>query len=406
MTARDDLAERLKSAREATGLTQQQVADWLGVRRPAIAEIESGKRAVKSDELVRLASLYGRSLGWLVEGELRPQDNIAAALFRADSQDDPALQREAVILAKRCAEVFDLERKLMGKVPVRAPEYTDRSALEDWSQAMLHGKQVAYQERARLGIGENAAVRDAWGVVEDAGIRVFPLDLGDDHVIDGIFTRSAGGHACVGVNVGKWVFRQVFTVVHEYGHALMDSDLGGEACTTSKGWSEKGSRYANRELRANQFAAVFLVPREALLWFLESRGKLRGGAARRYALGLSAVEIVRAQDHFGASGDMILWRLQNERVIDAAERKRLKEEVNRHGTVALARSLGYDFRRFAQPFYRAHEVALRAYAAGEISLGGAAEIFGLPKEEMRVRLRDWGVEQEYGAGDVLVGGGV
>jgi Zn-dependent peptidase ImmA (M78 family)/transcriptional regulator with XRE-family HTH domain len=406
MTARDDLAERLKSAREAAGLTQQQVANWLGVRRPAIAEIESGKRSVRSDELVRLANLYGRSLGWLVEGELRAQDNIAAALFRADSQDDPALRREAAILAKRCAAVFGLERKLRAKVPVRAPEYTDRSALEDRSQAMLHGKQVAYQERARLGIGDNAPLRDAWGVVEDAGIRVFPLDLGDDHVIDGIFTRNAEGHACVGVNVGKWVFRQVFTVVHEYGHALMDSDLAGEACTTSKGWSQKGSRYANRELRANQFAAVFLVPREALLRFLDSRGKLRGGTARPYAVGLSAVEIVRAQDHFGASGDMILWRLQNERLIDAAERKRLKEEVNRHGTVALARSLGYDFRRFAQPFYRAHEVALRAYTAGEISLGGAAEIFGLPKDEMRKRLRDWGVEQEYEARDVLVGGGV
>ena len=103
---------------------------------------------------------------------------------------------------------------------------------------------------------------------------------------------------------------------------------------------------------------------------------------------------------------MILWRLQNERLIDAAERKQLKEEVNRHGTVALARSLGYDFRRFAQPFYRAHEVALRAYAAGEISLGGAAEIFGLPKEDMRLRFREWGIEQEFDPDDVLVGGGV
>lgn len=406
MAAREGLAERLRTAREEAGLTQQQVADWLGVRRPAIAEIEGGSRAVKSDELVRLASLYGRSLGWLAEGELRPHDNIAAALFRADDRDDPALHREAALLAKRCAVVFQLERKLRAKVPVRAPEYAEPSALDDWSQAMIHGKQVAYQERARLGIGNHAPLRDPWGVVEDAGIRVFPLDLGDDHVIDGIFTRSDEGHACVGVNVGKWVFRQVFTVVHEYGHGLMDTDLGGEACATSKGWSQKGSRYANRELRANQFAAVFLLPREALLWFLDSRGKLRGSAARPIAKDLSAVEIVRAQDHFGASGDMILWRLQNERLIDAAERKQLKEELNRHGTVALARSLGYDFRRFAQPFYRAHEVALRAYVAGEVSLGGAAEIFGIPKEEMRLRLREWGIEQEFDADDVLVGGGV
>jgi hypothetical protein len=117
------------------------------------------------------------------------------------------------------------------------------------------------------------------------------------------------------------------------------------------------------------------------------------------------MEIIRAQDHFGASGDMLLWRLQNEDLIKGSERKRLKDELTRQGTVALARSLGYDFRRFAQPFYRAHEIALRGYALGEISLGLVAEVFGMAKEEMHVRLREWGVEQELAEEDVLAGTG-
>lgn len=404
MARREELARRLKSAREETGLTQQQVADWLGVRRPAIAEMESGARAVKSDELVRLAALYGRSLSWLVEGELGAEDRIGAALFRAGESDDPALHREAAKLAKRCALVLSLEKKLKGHVAARPPEYAEPAALEDYSRSMQHGKQVAYHERARLGIGDSAPLRDPWGVVEDAGIRVFPLQLGSEHTIDGIFTRSEESHACVGVNVDKWIFRQVFTVVHEYGHALMDRDLTGEACATAKGWSAKGSRYANRELRANQFAAVFLVPREALIWFLDSRGKLKGGR-QLCAEGLTAIEIVRAQDHFGASGDMLLWRLQNENLIKASERKRLRDELGRQGTVALARSLGYDFHRFAQPFYRAHEIALRGYAAGEISLGLVAEVFGMAKQEMHARLHEWGVEQELSEEDVLTGAG-
>lgn len=407
MTEQAGVAGRLKTARESIGLTQQQVADWLGVRRPAIAEIEAGTRAVKSEELVRLAALYGRSLSWLVEGELGPEDRISAALFRANLKEDPTLHQEAAKLAKRCEIIFDLERKLDARQHrMRTPQYSDPSALDDWSDALEHGKEVAYQERARLGIGESAPLRDPWGIVEDAGIRVFPLELGKDHPIDGIFTRGAEGHACVGVNVEKWVFRQVFTVVHEYGHALLDADVSGEACATSEGWSRSRSRYANRELRANQFAAVFLVPREALLWFLESRGKLRGAGGRTRAVGLSAVELVRAQDHFGASGEMLLWRLQNEGLIDAAERKRLRDDLNRRGTIAVAKSLGYDLRRFAQPFYRAHETALRAYANGYVSLGVLSEIFGQPKEQMRLRLREWGVEREFQAADALVGGGV
>ncbi len=399
------LARRLREAREEVGLTQQQVADWLGVRRPAVAEIEAGARAVKSDELVRLAALYGRSLAWLVEGEVGPEEQIAAALFRTVDHADPALKREAARLAKRCTLVLDVERQLMPSVErKRPPQYADPTALNDWSLALEHGRTVAYQERARLGLGESAPLRDAWGVVEDSGIRVFPLGLGRDHPIDGIFTRGRDGRACVGVNVDKWVLRQVFTVVHEYAHALLDTDVAGEACATSEAWRRSRSRYANRELRANQFAAVFLVPREALLWFLDARGKLRGGARPR-AVGLTAVEIVRAQDHFGASGEMILWRLQNEDLISAAERKRLHDELNRIGTIALARSLGYDFRRFAQPFGRARESALEAYSRGLISLGMLAEIFGADKEEMRVRLREWGVSQEFAADDVLVGGG-
>lgn len=399
-----ELARRLREARDEAGLTQQQVADWLGVRRPAIAEIEGGSRGVKSKELVRLAALYGRSLSWLVEGEMGVEERIGAALFRAEDEPDPALQREAAKLGKRCGLVAQLERRLgLARRHARMPRYEDPRALDDWSDALAHGKSVAYQERARLGIGESAALRDPWGIVEDAGIRVFPLELGDDHPIDGIFTRLGDGQACVGVNVDKWLFRQVFTVVHEYGHGLMDGDLTGETCDTAKAWQQgpPSRRYANREMRANQFAAVFLVPREALLWFLDSRGKL---SRRERAQGLTAVDLVRAQDHFGTSGAMLLWRLQNEDLIDGETRKALRDELDRIGTMNLARSLGYDWQRFAQPFGRARELALQAYAKGQASLGTVAEVFGEGKEAMKDLLDAWEIYQELTEDDVLVGG--
>lgn len=398
------LAARLKDAREELGLTQQQVADWLAVRRPAIAEIETGARAVKSDELARLATLYGRSINWLVEGEVGPQERIRAALFRRGDTDDAVLKREAAKLARRCELLLQMEHTLgTGAARSRVPDYKDSRALADYSDSIEHGKSVAYQERARLGIGPTAPLRDPWGIVEDAGIRVFPLELGAEHAIDGIFARGHDHQACVGVNVDKWVFRQVFTVVHEYGHALLDGDLEGEACSTSAGWARARTRYANREVRANQFAAVFLVPREALLAFLGSRGLLRG-TIRPAARGLTPIEIVRAQDHFGASAQMLLWRLQNENLIDAAERKRLDAELKEASSVRIARSLGYDFGAFAQPFGRARELALRAYAGGAASLGAVAEIFGETRQQMMERLRDWGIHQEFDDADALVGG--
>ena len=53
-----DLASRLKDAREYLNLSQQFVADQTGLPRSAISDIERGARRVDSLELKRLAALY------------------------------------------------------------------------------------------------------------------------------------------------------------------------------------------------------------------------------------------------------------------------------------------------------------------------------------------------------------
>ena len=71
--------------------------------------------------------------------------------------------------------------------------------------------------------------------------------------------------------------------------------------------------------------------------------------------------------------------------------------------IALARALGYDWRDRAQPFTRVHELALKGYAKGVITLGTLADLFDQPKEDMYERLRAWGVRQEFEPSDALVG---
>jgi Zn-dependent peptidase ImmA (M78 family)/transcriptional regulator with XRE-family HTH domain len=404
----DTLPARLRQAREAAGLTQQQVADWLGIRRPGVVEIESGTRAVKSDELARLAGLYGRSLRWLAAGELGAEDRIQAALFRAGEVQRPELRREAASLARRCHLLFQAEAQLgLQRHHVAVPRYSDENALSEQSQALEHGREVALQERQRLGIGLTTPLGDAWGIVEQAGLHVLAIHLGSQpEAIDGIFTRLESGAACVGVNVDKFVFRQVFTVVHEYGHALLDAELPSELCVTARAWAHNANRlYANRELRANQFAAVFLVPRDALVWFLESRGRLRASRVRGdQGIGITPIDVVRAQHHFGVSAEMVLWRLKNERLIDASQRKALRETLHTMGgVVQIAKALGYQWPTCAQPFTRAHEIALRAYQKGYVSLGGLAEIFARDKADMRDQLREWDIVQEFADTDALIG---
>jgi len=79
----NDLARRLRTAREHAGLSQGQVAKLLDMHRPSISEIEAGRRKVSSEELSDFARIYEVSIAWLmgmedVEGEIDDRVKLAA----------------------------------------------------------------------------------------------------------------------------------------------------------------------------------------------------------------------------------------------------------------------------------------------------------------------------------------
>src|ERR1700722_1778901 len=82
------MAVRIKEARKLAGLSQGQVAQMLGLHRPAVSEMEAGNRRVSTDELLRLAGIFDVSVSWLL-GEapdtLQPDDprlELAAGVRR------------------------------------------------------------------------------------------------------------------------------------------------------------------------------------------------------------------------------------------------------------------------------------------------------------------------------------
>ena len=53
---------RIKKLREQLGISQQRLADLLGVARPTISQIENGERKVSADELVKLSEIFNLSV--------------------------------------------------------------------------------------------------------------------------------------------------------------------------------------------------------------------------------------------------------------------------------------------------------------------------------------------------------
>ncbi len=63
------LKQRLISARKGAGMTQQDVAQFLGIRRQTYSAYERGVSTPDANTIAQLASLFGVSAGELVTGE-------------------------------------------------------------------------------------------------------------------------------------------------------------------------------------------------------------------------------------------------------------------------------------------------------------------------------------------------
>ena len=77
------LGERLRRSREYLGLSQGEVADHMQLSRPAITNMEAGRRKVSTLELARLARLYHQPYEYFLgEAPEFVEDETTGALFR------------------------------------------------------------------------------------------------------------------------------------------------------------------------------------------------------------------------------------------------------------------------------------------------------------------------------------
>ncbi len=67
------IGKRIKELRELSGISQQRLAEMLGVSRPTISQIESGERKITADELIKLSEIFNVSVESLLNLEKEPE---------------------------------------------------------------------------------------------------------------------------------------------------------------------------------------------------------------------------------------------------------------------------------------------------------------------------------------------
>jgi len=83
------LADRIKECRIKLHLSQEYVANFIGLNRATVTQIELGKRKVTAEELAKLSMLFGISADSLLHGENveMPATIFARSFSELDQKD-------------------------------------------------------------------------------------------------------------------------------------------------------------------------------------------------------------------------------------------------------------------------------------------------------------------------------
>ncbi|MBU1242944.1 ImmA/IrrE family metallo-endopeptidase [Myxococcota bacterium] len=331
---KNELGKRLKTAREACNMTQEQVAVQMNLSRPTVAQIESGVRGVSGLELDALARLFGRDIREFVADDFNERSEVTA-MFRAqlDQTGNPEVSENLRACIEIGREYANLERLLEIDQSTRTLPRYDFDPPQDKLDAIRQGERTAAQERARLGLGM-APLPELTVLADLLGCRTLDLPLAES--VSGLFLNMDRQGIFIVLNRDHSSLRRRFSFVHEVGHVLMDRDKKANISSTA---GPAGSDLV--EVRANAFAATFLMPTEGLQAFLEGLGKGQAGRTTRHLYDEREVikvetrtvaqhqeptllDVVLGTVHFGVSVPALLYRLSNVRLLSKARMNELK----------------------------------------------------------------------------------
>ena len=266
-----DIGSTLQEARTSRGLTQADIAPQLGVSRATVAQIETGRRSLKAEDLRRLAAFYGCSLSELLPPATddREVDGIAE-LFR--SHPDLAEDQGPGSFAGVCTiarALTDLEARLEIDVIAHSlPSYRVERADRPW-QAAQQGYRIAEDERRRLGLGEGP-VRFVDELLMTSGARSAKATLPTGIISISIAEPDHGLLIVLDKNLG--LEHRRFRYAHGLAHFLFDTEGPWRVCNA-------GGAPDFAEVRADAFASGFLIPQHGLRRYVETLGKETWGRA-------------------------------------------------------------------------------------------------------------------------------
>ena len=283
-----DIGARLRQARLAAGLSQEQLAHVVGLERTMIVKAEGGTRRLDALELSRIATALKLPLAHF----LTPLPAVLSRRTDLTEDQETDAARNAFLLESQLASwLRDLRQLielgvLMHVRPMRYPGSVG---------SVSGAAEAARWLRLELGVG-----REPLGPLIQISEQAGQLLLVADSPGEGASALDGDLAACV-VSRLKDPGRRRFTAAHELGHLIIGDEYSADLGVHS-------SR-DDRERAVDAFAAELLLPAEVV--------REVGGASSAEDVRVALVELAA---RYRASWSMVLRQAEQVKVIDQRHR--------------------------------------------------------------------------------------
>jgi Zn-dependent peptidase ImmA (M78 family)/DNA-binding XRE family transcriptional regulator len=282
--------ERLRQARELCGLTQQELADKLGIAQSAVAQIEAGLFIPSESLSQSIAIETGFELSFLTDRANPVDFPTGSLLYRGRAKVSAKDKAGAHRFAQTLFEISIKVRKGFRPIPVSLPRL--KVELPAAAARIL---------RSHLGLSPDTPIANITLGLERAGVVIIHVPLEIDG-LDG-FSAWIGDIpmiALVGTGGG---YRNRYTLSEEVGHLVMHAPL-----IVSVEEAEK---------EVKPFVGEFILPEEAMRRemlppiTLSSLASLRhkwGASIQFLAMRANALGVTTANQHRYLMQQMSSWR--------------------------------------------------------------------------------------------------
>lgn len=341
-------AQKVKSARILNAMSQEKLANKIGVSKQMVSKYEKQESLPSSDILIKLANALKVKVDYFFTPNLVELENVN---FRKKSNFSVrrlnAIKEEIKL---KLSNYIEIENIFQIENTFNLKKYRKEvKSIEDIESIVI-------ELRNEWEIGLDP-LHNITQLLEDNEIKVIEIEE-EEMKFDGLASLVDVKYALIAINKNFGLERKRFTLLHELGHLLLDfSNYKDEVDTKVE------------EAVCNRFASEFLFPKQSVF---KEFGKYRGR--------ISSIELEEIQKKYGISIPAIFYRLRDCGVISDSRHKNFFKRANYDSRIkAWAYKQRFQTPEFSNRFER---LVYRALAQELISGSKAATLLNISLDEI------------------------